>query len=404
MSKYRPALYIDINKSKNIITNNAIESEIENYSITPRTLESRSFVNDIDDEIFVDHYKYGKNSVKRFGLNIHSSKLSKEIQKYNQNTKDKLDAKSIVSSTSSMKTSKKAEKDIEDYKIVAVKVLTNLEKDAVKMAISHIKNDKVKTALVDVFERDADNNDVEIENSLPKTHTVVLYEQSSKYLVIDPSNATFSQILVGANDDIRVCFSKKLQIYKAADNNIGSKPNQWRDCIDIAVKLAFNMTINAKLGFDNLHVEELNKNNNIGYIQAVSVKEASSIKEITNQKSMYNKLLSVVDSKPIRIKQSSDTIESKKATSLLVTLDSVFLKVFQTLEDKGFIHLLKVYSKQQDSLVDEIFKEQDYKKCLTNATKHFYDQNILNKSISDMIDSDVKLLAEEFKCIDDLIQ
>lgn len=62
------------------------------------------------------------------------------------------------------------------------------------------------TALVDVFERDGNGA---INAAAPATHTVLMFKQGDKYLIIDPNNAFFSHILAGASDDIRLCFNKK---------------------------------------------------------------------------------------------------------------------------------------------------------------------------------------------------
>lgn len=393
--KYKPTLYVNTSATN---LSKAIEEEIGRYSITPTTLESRNFFNTTDDHLFVDQYRCGKNSVERYGLNINSSGLLKEVEDYNlKNHKATLVAPSIASTNT--KDAVKNANTIKDQKLESQNILTKLEYHNTNLAIKQCQSG-YKAVLVDVFERDANNNiNVDQTSLLPKTHTVVLYEQLGKYLVIDPSNATFSHVLSGAHDDIRLCFSNKLQIYKGDGKNIGPLHDQWRDCIDIAVKLAFNLNVNFKLGFDTIKVTELG--GNIGYIDFPSIKESAAIREITNQKeSIYKKLYDVVSDHPIRLKQSSEVVESKKATALLTTLESVSAKLSDILKEKGFIHSFQALEKQEKSLVDAIFAKPDYKECLKNSIHAFAKE--LDAPFYNIIKDEVELLATEFSYIDQI--
>lgn len=165
-----------------------------------------------------------------------------------------------------------------------------------------------------------------------QSHTVVLFKQGGKYLVIDPSNADFSRILAGASDDIRLCFSKKCKIYTpgpiapaaATVDPTGPAIYQFRDCIDIAVKLAFNIQLDSRRGMFTLTLDQEDPATNTGAIKYDSLRESAPIKEITNQLDMYKFAPAFISSIPLRLKQSSDVKTSKKVTVLLKMVYSAF--------------------------------------------------------------------------------
>ena len=107
---------------------------------------------------------------------------------------------------------------------------------------------KNKCVLFDIFARSSDGI-IEKEGKKLKTHTVVLFKQKDKIILIDPSNSEFSQhITLGLNKVLLgehniAAYDKKLQIY-TPNGETGTEPNQYRDCTDIAVKIA--------LGFNHL--------------------------------------------------------------------------------------------------------------------------------------------------------
>ncbi|MEK6869315.1 MAG: hypothetical protein AABX74_03745, partial [Nanoarchaeota archaeon] len=120
-----------------------------------------------------------------------------------------------------------------------------------KFAIDYLKLSEHKTILIDVFKRELTGNSKGLISDLQEldTHTVVLYNTGSKILVIDPSNPQFSSPLANFNKAlIEVSYSAndKYKIYqppeKASEKGlIGKNVYQWRDCIDVAVKLAFGL-------------------------------------------------------------------------------------------------------------------------------------------------------------------
>jgi len=267
---------------------------------------------------------------------------------------------------------------------LSAKILTKFEYTNTNEAIKYLKTG-VKTVLIDIFDRNAENK-IKFDENTPETHTVVLYEQKGKYLVIDPSNTIFSYPLAGAHEDIRLCFSNKLQIYKAAGKT-GANSDEWRDCIDIAVKLAFSINNNEKLGLENrlvsTELEDNKKPLGFGYIDLESIKNSASVKEITNQNSLYKKLPEMVEKYVTRIKQSSDTVYVKKITTWLKSIDNALSKVYQKLDE------LDLYNSKAKigKMVVDIFKTTPSPMEYENTIKIFekchhqlHDINHMNES------------------------
>jgi len=362
-------------------------------SITETTFKAVEFEKSEEDLYYKEYYEYKSSKVTRFGLNDSSKELSSMVEEYNKTKKDSIDTKSLTSIASEKNPAKNLD-TITNHQKGSKKILTEVEFVNTNMAIDYLKNG-AKAVLVDIFDRDADYNvKMDIETSLYKTHTVVLYEKSGKYLVIDPSNATFSYALAGAHEDIRLCFSNKLQIYKP-EGITGSKQNQFRDCIDIAVKLAFNLILNSKLGFDDIVVKELG--GNIGYIDFQSIKENTSIKEITNQKVMYSKLPKAVESYPMRVKQSSEVKQEKQVTTLLKYIDNAFSKVSQKIEELDLYHAKVKIGQKYTGIFEKTYAPIEYDKAVGDLYN-------LAQDISDTagITGEIKLLGIELDAINEL--
>jgi hypothetical protein len=360
-------------------------------SITPDTLNEIIF-NESDQDLFYGElYKHKNNEVIRYGLNTSSQELLKMVEVYNSSITGTLETKSLTSIASEKNTLKNIE-TIKKHKINSVSILTKPEILNTNNAIDYLKN-KAKTVLIDIFDRDADGK-IRIENNIPETHTVVLYEKSGKYLVIDPSNATFSYTLAGAHEDIRLCVSNKFQIYKP-QTTPGPNPDQYRDCIDIAVKLAFNLMVNSRLGFDSIVVKDLG--DNTGYIDFQSIKDNPSIKEITNQKVMYSKLPKAVESYPMRAKQSSDVKQEKQVTTLLKYIDNAFSKVSQKIEELDLYHAKVKIGQKYTGIYEKTYTPIEYDKAVDDLYN-------LAQDISDTagIAGDIKLLGIELDTINEL--
>ena len=171
------------------------------------------------------------------------------------------------------------------------------EKVVIMIALKYLQNSDAKVAVVDIFKRnfkeksvkklgndtkgivsekshtedskgsnigtkkpklnkpEAKISQVEIDRS--ETHAVLLVKFGlDKYFVLDPSNSMFSNHLSVSfknsfkesdNDpDFKkfelITSNKMYKIYTPDKGKIGPGPEQWRDCIDIAVKLGFALS------------------------------------------------------------------------------------------------------------------------------------------------------------------
>lgn len=168
--------------------------------------------------------------------------------------------------TGSGSTSRISRKDVD--KVSQAVIHEEVEKEVFKEAVGYLCSHKdCRTVLVDILERDF----VDDVSRAPKssTHTVVLYKNpgeasstATRITVIDPSNFDFSlhlsnrdmkDVLAGLSWDLpsedmgTVSAGKKVEIITIpskkkiyhAKGDKGAGLEQFRDCVDIAVKIAF---------------------------------------------------------------------------------------------------------------------------------------------------------------------
>ena len=172
--------------------------------------------------------------------------------------------------------------------------------------------------------------------------------------MIDPSNTTFSYILAGAHPDILLCINEQMQIYKPiSSDKIGPNPDNWRDCIDIAVKLSFALNSNKDIIKINTIKHLLQT---VEVIDFESLANSSSIKDLTNQKSLYTALPSDAKEYPLRAKQSSDIKESAITTFFLKSISNTMLQIEEKLSNINPYRLLDVYSKKREESFSHINK------------------------------------------------
>ena len=308
---------------KKIDYNEIHQKEVKKRSITPDTYRGSKFIE--NDFYYVDEYqyKYSKTSqVLHFGINTYREELKEELAKHNQTQKE-LSVKS---------------NNTNNYKLMSQNVsLTEHEKFVTKLAIDCLFKDNAKTVLVDVFERDKAGL-----VSSTEAHTVVLYNiENKKILVIDPSNPQFSSHLANfAPDLIEVSYSDKIKIYQPPEKAnekgwVGPNLNQWRDCVDIAVKLAFGLNVVLK------DYKDLKTIMSDDIIQCVSNNDeinTSILKDIQNKHFVKT---------PLRIQQKSNIVVehsfykfSKKLKENLTDIDTTqplvehYMKVINELEEQ----------------------------------------------------------------------
>ena len=248
--------------------------EIEHHSITPTTFNERVFEEDLDNWWYKDEYKTGGNHVVHFGINATSSRIISDTIPYNAGenlsaiiTSGKIPVARVVSDSRSIPSSTST-----SSKPPAI-MLCVQEKQLLQKAVDYLlSSDEHYTVLLDILARERGPGDdyataIMNERSLD-VHTVVLYRNpvvsaesadptstdasasaarmQDVVLVIDPSNFAFSSHLsqfVSLNPAQQVAIiapTHKTQIYKAT-GRVGPHPDEYRNCTDIAVKIAFGL-------------------------------------------------------------------------------------------------------------------------------------------------------------------
>ena len=339
LSYKKPHLYIKID-DKDVFEykDEAMEEEISGGSITPTTFKSRILDSGLN--WYVDKYSYKNNEVMRFGINYKNIII---------NDKDSLILDEKVELYNPKKQKSKNSQSTVGIEQIAKSISHHfLEKELLEKSINYLleSNNDTNTVLVDIFARDNGGIKKDQENiDCPEIHTVVLYKNPIKLgqnkhevLVIDPSNFSFSSHLSNLNGQIFhknlfeiITLHKMLQIYKANDsNNIGSDFNQYRDCTDIAVKIAFGLNGKKDL------VINLNE-----------IREVDSIKFISNNDTINDSIPGDVQTKhfvefPLRIQQKSNTKISEDVYKFSKTVKNNLLKIDQreSLQEKYINTLL----------------------------------------------------------------
>lgn len=360
--RYRPQLRIDP-KLQKAIDESIEHQEIEKYSITPTTFHSRSFF--AEPAWYKDTFKHANQEVTRFGINakfLSPKMISDEgikLQVLEQSERSRI--------TGSYKQEDAWE--LQHH---------SLEINLLQQAIDHLLDDReCRTVLVDIFERI--NDKVKIENSGLKIHTVVLYknpinDEKHEVTVIDPSNFLFSSHL--SKPDLGIAhpllskittIHRSTQIYKAPSSKmVGPNKNQYRDCIDIAVKIAFGLSQHEWILIDS----------------EKEVKKHPVIQNISNETELDKNI--IVKTFPTRIKQASD----------IRTIDK-FNKIQKTLKE----NLAMVYSKYLDlhnklatSYKAAIIHNETYRDTLKGMVD--FNKKILNELLENL-DSEHTILVGE---------
>ena len=302
------------------------QTEDNEYSITPKTFISRTLLS-INGNLgrYVEKYKYEDNEVLRFGI------LASAV------TKEKLDNEEIPCTAEKKKQGSTANQSGSSVSKTdqAVKHFS-LEIESLKDAINHLLTTDSKTVLVDILERETKGdrevilNAKKAESLTVQTHTVLLYKNPAQdgtheIVVIDPSNITFSSHLSSDSlhkqlSAINEKFGKisspsgKLQIY-APDSKVGTGPrvDHYRDCVDIAVKLAFGFNKEGP-DFSIVHTVEAQSSNSspISSLTAEDIKALNVVKDISNVVGIDSGVGSLGKNPPsCKIKQVSDVKTAK---------------------------------------------------------------------------------------------
>ena len=206
------------------------------------------------------------------------------------------------------------------------KLLHPLEIELLTSAINDLLSSTQKAVVVDIFDKEKDGS-IKHKSGIPEIHAVVLYKQvidvdgngnpNFQIFVIDPSNSDFSKHLDNHVVEALISVSctaitggrwvdivvpqKPLQIYPIPEGEQpGPNPDKFRDCVDLAIKLArgFNlMTEGLKVSFS---LEKLASD-------TVYVSDLPVVQVVTNNRDINKNLVLEHKMLPLRGKQSTDT-------------------------------------------------------------------------------------------------
>ena len=284
----------------------------------------------------------------RFGINKYRENLKEELIKHNL-LQQEISGKALETLTNISQES--------NYKKFSGYIkLTVLEEQIATYALNYLSNNATKVVLVDVFPRGIKANDkglIDTKEKVIDTHTVVLYNTGDKILVIDPNNPQFSGHLANFSKQIEATYTPndKYKIYSRPEKTkTGYDKNEWRDCIDVAVKLAFG----------------LNNDPNV-YKSINEVMSSGSIKLITNN-SVIDKFFPDIKNVSFRSKQSSDLEIIKNKN-----------KVFEILWNKKIEsekNQLSVFTPIIKSIQDSLKVTQDKLQESINNIKNNYEQEL----------------------------
>ena len=232
-----------------------------------------------------------------------------------------------------------------------------------------------KVVLVDIFPRDKLGN-IEIKDLKLEAHTIVLYLQETtpgqkQILVIDPSSSDFSKhvaanairILGSDSNNIEILVPiKQLKIYASPDkDNVGSASIQYRDCIDIAVKIAF--------GLSKFH----------GVLDINDLKSLKVVQEITNQQESGNDhLFFKADEASARIRQASSDGIREQVNKLLIDLDNKTQAISKYFKSLPALQIEVDAKLRKDNLktFQESHKWDEYNEGVQNLEKLLYRQAV----------------------------
>ena len=290
-------------------------------------------------------------SVNRYGINVTEELLivakeyNKDLEKCNVESPK---AENKIDKSKSPESKKKSQQS--DKHTVPDITLHPIEVYLVQTAIRHLLT-KDNTVLVDIFARDKSGLIKVIKKSNdPEIHTIVLYRNNDKeFVVIDPSNSDFSKHLGGSfvKQLINVAFkepvdivvpTRNLKIYQPPEGAnekklIGPDPYQYRDCIDIAVKIAFGLNGSKK-------------KINIKNIDSLDI-----VKEITNQRGM-DKYLPDLENNPLRIKQASSDLIRTDFRNWSIKVENQIKSLFDYNEEPNSEEYKKMAENQLQALSD----------------------------------------------------
>jgi hypothetical protein len=375
---HRPQLYINTSPLVGE-AEGTIYTETDKYSITPKRFPLRRFFSEeplmelleeatpvnvteerllnAEDLLFYrDTYSHTSwsSDVHRFGINPHNIAIREALVQHNQAQIETIRSsgkfKSKVSNASSHGVYTEFVKCLEP---------TQFEHDLVQHALHYLDESGQKVVLVDTFPRALKSDtkkklncgDIEIppKKQALELHTVLLYknEETDEILVIDPNNPKFSGHLgrmgetIGRSMVVDTSPSELHKIYVRPDKStIGPSSSDYRECIDISIKLAALLARDDTIYSDH---EQIMASNNVRLLS-------------NNIKIMK---LDILDANiPLRIKQISDLGEMVEINSRLLEHDLIY-ETKRKAEDARFDEEMQQVKKNHDQELRLINEEQE---------------------------------------------
>lgn len=232
-------------------------AEITSMSVTPRCLKRRNYHDERlrdhggDGRYFVEEYEVDRVQVVRFGISTSHGALQGVS----------LDRRTP---------------------------LHTLERELFTLASAHLQRSASTygAAVFDFLVRPTK------ASGAIESHSAVLLKAASRFLVLDPSNSQFSEVVCRETGALGL--EKPYQCYKrAAGSRTGRGSGDYRDCVDIAVKIAFNfLRHDTSASFERK--------------PAVALSDLRCLALVTNQASVDLLLPKQVANQPWRAGQSSD--------------------------------------------------------------------------------------------------
>ena len=215
-----------------------------------------------------------------------------------------------------------------------------------------------------------------MKDEKPETHTIVLYMYTKKIIVIDPSNPDFSKhipmnsIRLFRSDEnlVEIIAPLKQKIYAPFDSeNVGPRSDQYRDCIDLSVKIAFGLN-------------RLQENIDISDIMSLGV-----IREITNQKKCNEELFFTDQQAIARIRQASDDIIRMEVNKIVECLDKQrkSMLAYPGVDPESFSEGILI---ENIAKFNQQFSPNEYRGAVEEFQCHFRDNNTAFKYYMDEVE------------------
>ncbi len=319
-------------KEDNPATLDLIMQEIREGSITPTTFAYREFENSLDDFYYQDRYQYRGNEVVRFGINAWALPDPASLSNIDIEPIAPSDSASETSSTreSNPSASRKSHSSQGKKPVLLPKYYT-LEIELLQKAITFLlEHEDHKTVVVDIFAQEAGELKIDKFSGQLETHAILLYKNPPvtasvateneetklgalkddslamteisrhEIVVIDPSNSAYSAHLANLTKTHIIhpefekisTLKKSMQIYTIPTGaKTGHEFDQYRDCIDIAIKMGFGLNKTDTVLTINIY-------------DSAQFKKLDQIRKITNQLKLDDNIIDPTLTN--RIKQTSD--------------------------------------------------------------------------------------------------